>query len=87
VRLAAVRSVSRLDRRKKGARRPGSCSPGRAARRQRRAGALDSGVTLAEAAVLARHANAKVTGAIYAAVGEKAKAQVASKLVDAGFGS
>ena len=26
--------------------------------------ALDSGVTLAEAAVLARHANAKVTGAI-----------------------
>jgi integrase len=51
------------------------------------AGALDSGVTLAEAAVLARHANAKVTGAIYAGVSEKAKAQIASKLVDAGFGS
>jgi integrase len=49
------------------------------------AGALDSGVTLAEAAVLARHANA--TGAIYAAVSEKAKAQIASKLVDAGFGT
>jgi hypothetical protein len=42
---------------------------------------------LAEAAVLARHANAKVTAAIYAGVSEKAKAQIASKLVDAGFGS
>jgi integrase len=51
------------------------------------AGALDSSVTLAEAAVLARHANAKVTGAIYAGVSEKTKAQIASKLVDAGFGS
>jgi integrase len=51
------------------------------------AGALDSSVTLAEAAVLARHANAKVTGAIYAGVSEKAKAQIASKLVDAGFGA
>jgi len=30
------------------------------------AGALDTGVPLAEAAVLARHANAKATGAIYA---------------------
>lgn len=30
--------------------------------------ALEAGVTLAEAAVLARHANAKVTGAIYAGV-------------------
>jgi hypothetical protein len=51
------------------------------------AGALDSTVTLAEAAVLARHANAKVTGAIYAGVSEKAKTQIAGKLVDAGFGS
>jgi len=49
--------------------------------------ALDSGVTLAEAAVLARHANAGVTGVIYAGVSEKAKAQIASKLTDAGFGS
>ncbi|PWU24782.1 MAG: hypothetical protein C5B48_04630 [Candidatus Rokuibacteriota bacterium] len=48
---------------------------------------LDCGLTLAEAAVLARHADAKVTGAIYAGVSEKAKAQIASKLVDAGFGS
>jgi integrase len=49
--------------------------------------ALDSGVTLAEAAVLARHANAKVTGPIYARVNEQAKAKIASKLTDAGFGS
>jgi integrase len=49
--------------------------------------ALDSGATLAEAAVLARHANAKVTGQIYAGVTEQAKAQIASKLTAAGFGS
>ena len=49
--------------------------------------ALDSGVTLAEAAVLARHANAKVTGAIYAGVSEQAKAKIADKLTAAGFGS
>jgi integrase len=49
--------------------------------------ALDAGVTLAEAAVLARHANAKVTGAIYAGVSETARAQIAAKLTDAGFGS
>jgi integrase len=49
--------------------------------------ALDSGTTLAEAAVLARHANAGVTGTMYAGVNEKAKAQIATKLVNAGFGS
>jgi integrase len=49
--------------------------------------ALDAGVTLAEAAVLARHANAKVTGQIYAGVSETAKAQIAGKLTAAGFGS
>jgi integrase len=49
--------------------------------------ALDAGATLAEAAVLARHANAAVTGAIYAGVSEKAKTQIAAKLTDAGFGS
>jgi integrase len=49
--------------------------------------ALDSGATLAEAAVLARHANAGVTGTMYAGVNEKAKAQIAAKLVNAGFGS
>ena len=49
--------------------------------------ALDSGVTLAEAALLARHANAKVTGQIYAGVSEQAKAQIADTLTAAGFGS
>jgi len=49
--------------------------------------ALDSGVTLAEAAVLARHANARITAQIYAGVNETAKAKLATKLTDAGFGS
>jgi integrase len=49
--------------------------------------ALDAGASLAEAAVLARHANAKVTGAIYAGVSESGKAKIASKLVNAGIGS
>jgi integrase len=51
------------------------------------ANALDSNVTLAEAAVLARHANAKVTSQIYAGVSESAKAHIATKLTAAGFGS
>jgi hypothetical protein len=37
--------------------------------------------------VLARHANAKVTGQFYAGVSEQAKAKIASKPTDAGFGS
>ena len=49
--------------------------------------ALDAGASLAEAAVIARHANAKVTGAIYAGVSESGKAKIASKLVDAGIGA
>ena len=49
--------------------------------------ALDAGVTLAEAALLARHANAKVTAQVYAGLSEKAKAEVAAKLVKAGVGS
>jgi hypothetical protein len=40
-----------------------------------------------EPAVLARHANAKVTAQIYADVNEQAKTKIASKLVDAGFGA
>ena len=51
------------------------------------AGALDSSITLAETTVLARHASAKVTAAIYAGVSEKTKAKIASNLVDAGFGA
>jgi hypothetical protein len=49
--------------------------------------AFDSGATLAEAAVLARHANAKVTGQVNACLNEKAKAQIGTKLVDVGFGT
>jgi integrase len=49
--------------------------------------ALEAGATLAEAAVLARHANAKVTAQIYSGVNEEAKAKIAAKLTDAGFGS
>ena len=37
--------------------------------------------------MLARHANAKVTGAIYAGVSESANAKIASKLVYAGIGA
>ena len=48
--------------------------------------ALDSGATLAEAAVIARHANAKVTVQIYPGVNEEAKAKIA-KLTEAGFGA
>jgi hypothetical protein len=46
--------------------------------------ALDAGVTLAEAVLLARHANAKVTAQVYAGLSEKAKAEVAAKLVKKG---
>ena len=49
--------------------------------------ALEGGLTLAEAAVLARHKNAKVTAAIYAGVSEKAKGELAAKLVKGGLGA
>jgi hypothetical protein len=43
--------------------------------------------TLAEAAMLARHANAKVTAQVYGRLSRKAKAEVAAKLVNADVGS
>jgi integrase len=49
--------------------------------------ALDAGATLAETAVLARHANSAVTAKTYAGVSERAKAEVAAKLVRGGVGS
>jgi integrase len=49
--------------------------------------ALDAGMSLAEVAVLARHANARVTGQLYAGLSDQAKTQLASKLVDAGVGA
>jgi integrase len=48
---------------------------------------IDAGGTLAEAAMLARHANARITAQVYAGLTEKAKAEVAAKLVNAGVGS
>lgn len=49
--------------------------------------ALDSGLSLAEAAALARHANARVTAQVYAGIAEGGRAQAAAKLVQAGFGA
>ncbi len=48
--------------------------------------ALASGLSLAEAAVLARHANARVTGQVYAGLSESGRAGIADKLLDAGIG-
>lgn len=48
--------------------------------------ALDAGLTLAEVAVLARHANARVTGQVYAGLSESGRQGIADKLLGAGIG-
>src|SRR5262249_51624570 len=48
--------------------------------------ALDAACPAA-ASLLGRHANARVTAQMYAGVSERAKAQIAGKLVGAGFGA
>jgi integrase len=48
--------------------------------------ALDSGLSLAETAALARHANAGVTAQIYAGLADDGCKAAAAKLVEAGFG-
>jgi integrase len=48
--------------------------------------ALAAGVSLAEPAALARHANAKVTATVYAGITEHGREQAAAKLTAAGFG-
>jgi integrase len=48
--------------------------------------ALDAGASLAEVAALARHANAKVTAAVYAGLADGGREKAAAKLVEAGFG-
>jgi integrase len=48
--------------------------------------ALASNVSLAEVAALARHANAKVTAAVYAGLADGGREVAAAKLVEAGFG-
>ena len=49
--------------------------------------ALDAGASLAEAAALARHANARVTAQVYAGLTESGREKAAAKLIEAGFGS
>jgi integrase len=49
--------------------------------------ALDAGASLAQAALLARHASPKVTAQIYAGLSDKAKVEASAKLIDAGFGA
>jgi hypothetical protein len=48
--------------------------------------ALANSVSFAEVAALARHANAKVTAAVYAGIAQNGREVAAAKLVDAGFG-
>jgi integrase len=48
--------------------------------------ALASGVSLAEAAALARHANARVTAQVYAGLSENGREKAVGKLAEAGFG-
>ncbi len=50
------------------------------------ANALAAGVTLPEAATLARHANARTTAIVYAGVTEQAREGIAAKLLAAGLG-
>jgi integrase len=48
---------------------------------------LANGVTLPEAAMLARHANPRVTPAVYAGLTDGAREVAVGKLLDAGFGA
>jgi integrase len=48
--------------------------------------ALDAGASLAAVAALARHANAKVTAAVYAGLADGGREKAAAQLVEAGFG-
>jgi integrase len=48
--------------------------------------ALAAGMSLAEVAVLMRHANAQVTATVYAGLTEDGRERAAAKLVEAGFG-
>jgi integrase len=48
--------------------------------------ALSAGASLAEAAALARHANARVTAQVYSGITEHGRETAAAKLTEAGFG-
>ena len=49
--------------------------------------ALAAGLSLAEAAALARHANARVTSQVYAGLTDDGRGTASAKLLEAGFGS
>ena len=49
--------------------------------------ALAAGLSLAEAATLARHANARVTAQVYAGLADDGREAAAAKLIEAGFGA
>jgi integrase len=49
--------------------------------------ALENGLTLPEAALLARHANPRVTAVVYAGVADGARERATAKLLSAGFGA
>ena len=49
--------------------------------------ALAAGLSLAEAAALARHANARVTAQVYAGLADDGREAAAAKLIEAGFGA
>lgn len=51
------------------------------------ANALEVGVTMPEAAALARHADARVTAIVYAGLNEHARGAIAAKLTAAGIGT
>ena len=48
--------------------------------------ALEAGVSMPEAAALARHANARVTAQVYAGLTDSGREAAAAKLAEAGFG-
>ena len=50
------------------------------------AAGLAAGASLADVAALARHANARVTGQLYAGITDHGRETAAAKLVEAGFG-
>ena len=47
---------------------------------------LEAGVSMPEAAALARHANARVTAQVYAGLTDSGREAAAAKLAEAGFG-
>jgi len=49
--------------------------------------ALEQGLTAPEVALLARHANARVTMTVYAGLTRDGREQAAAKLAEGGFGA